>query len=100
MVFAYGGAMIFPELAAEMRRPRDFIKGMALAQIVIFVLYLVYGCVIYGLQGQYTLALAYQGVSKYSWQTVSNVIALITELLQTSTGLSQARFSMFRLPKG
>lgn len=35
--------MIFPELMAEMRRPRDFIKGMALAQLLIFVVYLVYG---------------------------------------------------------
>lgn len=30
------------------------------------------------MQGQYTLALAYQGVSKYAWQTVGNVLALIT----------------------
>lgn len=28
MVFAYGGAMIFPEFLAEMRRPMDFWKGM------------------------------------------------------------------------
>lgn len=28
MVFAYGGAMIFPEFMAEMRRPMDFWKGM------------------------------------------------------------------------
>jgi len=33
--------MIFPEIASEMRRPRDFIKGMATAQLVIFVCYLV-----------------------------------------------------------
>lgn len=30
------------------------------------------------MQGQYTLPLAYQGVSRYAWQTVTNVIALIT----------------------
>lgn len=28
MVFAYGGAMIFPEFMAEMRRPMDFWKAM------------------------------------------------------------------------
>ncbi|KAF9439890.1 hypothetical protein P691DRAFT_780179, partial [Macrolepiota fuliginosa MF-IS2] len=28
MVFAYGGAMIFPEIMAEMKRPMDFWKGM------------------------------------------------------------------------
>ncbi|GAA5957433.1 hypothetical protein JCM8115_006988 [Rhodotorula mucilaginosa] len=78
MVFAYGGAMIFPELMTEMRRPHDFIRGMALAQGLIIVCYLVYGIYVYAMQGQFTLALAYQGVSKYAWQTVGNVLALIT----------------------
>jgi hypothetical protein len=31
--------MIFPEIMAEMRRPRDFIKGMAIAQLLIIVSY-------------------------------------------------------------
>ena len=35
--------MIFPEMMAEMRRPMDFYKGMACAQILIFVVYLMYG---------------------------------------------------------
>lgn len=34
-VFAYGGAQIFPEIMAEMRRPRAFIKSMWLAQLFI-----------------------------------------------------------------
>lgn len=37
IVYSYGGAMMFVNFMAEMRRPFDFIKGMALAQIVIFV---------------------------------------------------------------
>lgn len=81
MVFAYGGAMIFPEIISEMRRPRDFIKGMALAQLLIFVAYLMFGVYVYSFQGQYSLALAYQGVTKYSWQTVGNVLALITGII-------------------
>ncbi|KAF8735056.1 hypothetical protein AX14_002816 [Amanita brunnescens Koide BX004] len=81
MVFAYGGAMIFPEIMAEMRRPMDFWKGWAIAQSVIFVVYLLYGCFIYAYQGQFTLPLAYQGVSKYAWQTVGNVLSLITGLI-------------------
>ncbi|KAF9084453.1 hypothetical protein BGX23_010512 [Mortierella sp. AD031] len=81
MVFAYGGAMIFPEIMAEMRRPRDFWKGMACAQSLIFVAYLVYGVFVYSFQGQFTLPLAYQGVSKYSWQTVGNVLALISGII-------------------
>ena len=47
MVFAYGGAMIFPEFMAEMRRPMDFWKGMTCAQALIFSAYLLYGCFIY-----------------------------------------------------
>lgn len=81
MVFAYGGAMIFPEIMAEMRRPMDFWKGMVLAQLLIGVAYLLYGVFIYAFQGQFTLPLAYQGVSKYSWQTVGNVFSLITGII-------------------
>ncbi|KII95622.1 hypothetical protein PLICRDRAFT_121216 [Plicaturopsis crispa FD-325 SS-3] len=81
MVFAYGGAMIFPEMLAEMRRPWDFWKGMVCAQLLIFFAYLLYGVFVYSFQGQYTLGLAYQGVSKYSWQTVGNVLALITGII-------------------
>ncbi|KAF8920893.1 hypothetical protein BGZ52_011854, partial [Haplosporangium bisporale] len=81
MVFAYGGAMIFPEIMAEMRRPMDFWKGMAMAQTLIFAAYLMYGIFVYAFQGQFTLPLAYQGVSTYAWQTVGNVLALITGII-------------------
>jgi len=81
MVFAYGGAMIFPEMMAEMRRPMDFWKGMTMAQALIFVAYLMYGCFVYAFQGQFTLPLAFQGVSKFSWQTLGNVLSLITGII-------------------
>ncbi|KAI0720869.1 transmembrane amino acid transporter protein-domain-containing protein [Fomitopsis betulina] len=81
MVFAYGGAMIFPEMLAEMRRPWDFWKGMCCAQLLIFVAYLLYGLFVYSYQGQFTLGIAYQGVSKYGWQTVGNVMGLITGII-------------------
>ncbi|GAA5856718.1 hypothetical protein JCM5353_003812 [Sporobolomyces roseus] len=81
MIFAYGGAMIFPEIMSELRRPRDFIKGMAIAQMLITSVYLMYGVYTYCFQGQYTLALSYQGVSKYAWQTVGNVLALLTGII-------------------
>ncbi|KAM0754795.1 hypothetical protein T439DRAFT_377221 [Meredithblackwellia eburnea MCA 4105] len=81
MVFAYGGAMVFPEMLAEMRRPRDFLKGMAMAQILIYTCYLLYGVFVYCFQGQFTLAIAYQGVSKYSWQTVGNILGLISGII-------------------
>ncbi|KAK4050041.1 hypothetical protein OIO90_005231 [Microbotryomycetes sp. JL221] len=78
MVFAYGGSMIFPELLSEMRRPREFLKGMLMAQTLIIVVYLAFGIAVYAMQGQYTLALAYQGIGQYGLQTACNVIAVIT----------------------
>lgn len=35
-VFAYGGANVFNEFMAEMKRPRDFLKGMWCAQFFIW----------------------------------------------------------------
>ncbi|KAH8112279.1 transmembrane amino acid transporter protein-domain-containing protein [Phellopilus nigrolimitatus] len=81
MVFAYGGAMIFPEFMAEMRRPMDFWKGMCCAQLLIGGVYMMFGIFFYHFQGQFTLALAYQGLSQFAWQTVGNVLALITGII-------------------
>jgi hypothetical protein len=36
-IFAYGGAMVFPEFMAEMKRPRDFLKAMWAAQLFIYI---------------------------------------------------------------
>ncbi|KAI0475958.1 transmembrane amino acid transporter protein-domain-containing protein [Xylariaceae sp. FL0804] len=81
IVYAYGGATIFPQIIAEMRRPMDFLKAFAIAQAAIFTLYLVYGLYVYSFQGQFTLAVAFQGVSRYSWQTVGNVLSLVSGVI-------------------
>jgi len=81
MVYAYGGAMIFPEFMAEMKRPMDFWKAMICAQLLISTVYMMYGIYVYAFQGQFSLPLAYQGVSKYAWQTVGNVLALISGII-------------------
>ncbi|EST05337.1 Amino acid transporter, transmembrane [Kalmanozyma brasiliensis GHG001] len=78
MVFAYGGAMIFPELMSEMRRPMDFWKGMISAQALICTVYLVYANVVYAFQGQYVLGQSYNGIAKYSFQTVCNMLAILS----------------------
>ena len=56
----------------EMRKPYEFVKSFTFAELLVFIVYLVYGCYVYGLQGQYVLPVAFQGVSKYSWQSVGN----------------------------
>ncbi|RAL63981.1 hypothetical protein DID88_003169 [Monilinia fructigena] len=80
-VYAYGGAMLFTEFMSEMRKPRDFWKGMICAQAFIYILYIFYGYFIYGYQGQYAVNPSYQGVSPYAWQTINNIIAFISALI-------------------
>ncbi|KAH9824593.1 Transmembrane amino acid transporter protein [Teratosphaeria destructans] len=82
-VFAYGGATLFNELMAEMRRPMDFWKGFICAEIFIYAVYLIMGMVVYSAQGQFTYNPAYQGIpsSAYSWQTLGNAISLISALI-------------------
>lgn len=81
IVYAYGGATIFPQIIAEMRRPMDFLKAFSIAQVVIFSVYIFYGLFVYSFQGQFTLAVGFQGVSKYSWQTVCNVFHLVSNVI-------------------
>jgi len=66
---------------AEMRRPRDFIKAMWGAQFFIYSVYLIYGCYVYHYQGQYAYQISYQGVSVYGWQTVGNMLAVLSGLI-------------------
>ncbi|KAL9064071.1 MAG: hypothetical protein Q9157_007969 [Trypethelium eluteriae] len=80
-VFSYGGATLFTELMAEMRRPWDFWKGLICADLLIFCCYLFFGCFVYGYQGQYAFNPAYQGIDPYGWQTVGNVFGVITGLI-------------------
>ena len=81
IVYSYGGAMMFVNFMAEMRRPKDFIKGMALAQLLIFTVYLLYGLFVYAYQGQFVINPANQGVNPYGWQTALNVISLASGLI-------------------
>ncbi len=80
-VFSYGGAMLFIEFMAEMKRPFDFWKGMLCAQTFIFVCYMFYGLFCYSYQGQFTINPAFQGISGYAWQTVSNVFYIVSSLI-------------------
>ena len=81
IVYAYGGATIFAQIIAEMRRPMDFLKAFSVAQAVIFTVYITYGLYVYSFQGQFTLPVAFQGVSHHSWQTVGNVLNLIAGMI-------------------
>ena len=42
---------------------------------------MIFGLVVYSFQGQFTLPLAFQGMSSFGWQTLGNVIALITGII-------------------
>ncbi|KAJ5723994.1 hypothetical protein N7488_002029 [Penicillium malachiteum] len=81
-VFAYGGATLFNELMAEMRRPMDFWKGFIIAEIFIYVCYLVNGMVVYAAQGQFVYNPAYEGIPNtpgaYRYQTLCNALSFVT----------------------
>lgn len=77
IIYAYGGAMLFFNLLAEMRNPWDFWKGMLCADIFIYLCYMFFGIFQYSYQGQYTYSTNYQSVSKFSYQTAGNVLAII-----------------------
>jgi hypothetical protein len=81
IVYAYGGAVMFVEFMAEMRRPMDFWKSMFLAQSVIFCIYLLYGLFVYAYQGQFTVNPANQGISPYNWQTALNIVNFVSSLI-------------------
>ncbi|KAJ5197733.1 amino acid transporter [Penicillium cinerascens] len=80
-VYSYGGCMIFPEFMAEIKRPRDFLKGMWGAQLFIYVCYMVYGLFMYGYQGQYVQTPAYLGISQYGLSTAGNSLAIVSALI-------------------
>ncbi|KAL8990952.1 MAG: hypothetical protein Q9177_000508 [Variospora cf. flavescens] len=80
-VYSYGGAMLFVEFMAEMKRPYDFWKGMVAAQTFIFACYMIFGFLVYSQQGQFAINPNYQGVSPYAWQTAVNSLALVTALI-------------------
>ncbi|KAI1743939.1 transmembrane amino acid transporter protein-domain-containing protein [Xylaria scruposa] len=80
-VLAFAGLQLFIEFMAEMKRPHDFLKGMFVAQAVIYTAYVVYGSFIYYYQGQYTYNPAYLGVSNYGWQTAGNTLTLLSGLI-------------------
>ncbi|OAG09390.1 uncharacterized protein CC84DRAFT_1255453 [Paraphaeosphaeria sporulosa] len=82
-VYAYGGAVLFNELMAEMRKPMDFWKSLICAEAFIYAVYITMGMVVYSAQGQFTYPLAYQGIpsSAYSWQTFGNAVSYVSALI-------------------
>ncbi|KAI1866753.1 uncharacterized protein JN550_007606 [Neoarthrinium moseri] len=84
-VYAYGGAMLFAALLAEMRHPLDFWKGLLIAEIFIYAVYIFFGVFVYSYQGQFAYNPSVQGssywVALYSAQTAANILAIITALI-------------------
>ncbi|CAG8978706.1 hypothetical protein HYALB_00004689 [Hymenoscyphus albidus] len=80
-IYSYGGAMLFPAFLAEMRHPFDLWKGLLLADLCIYIVYLFFGLFVYSYQGQYSYNPAFQGLSPYNWQTASNIMSSITGLI-------------------
>ncbi|KAI8962803.1 transmembrane amino acid transporter protein-domain-containing protein [Daldinia sp. FL1419] len=80
-VYAYGGALLFAALLAEMRHPLDFWKSLLVAEIFIYGTYIFFGIFMYSYQGQYTYNPAVQGIAAYGMQTAGNVLSLVSNLI-------------------
>lgn len=81
MVFAWGGATIFCEVMGEMARPEEFSKGLLGADTLILVVYLFYGIFVFCYQGQFTYAVANQGINQYGLQLASNILNILSGML-------------------
>lgn len=81
IVYSYGGGLVFIEFMSEMKRPWDFWKGMACAQLFIFSVYLIFAMVVYNYQGQFVINPANQGILNYGWQTATNIVNLVSALI-------------------
>jgi amino acid transporter len=93
IIYAYGGAMIFFNLMAEMRNPWDFWKGMLCADIFIYLAYMFYGLFQYSYQGQFTYAVSYQSITPFNYQTACNILSIIGSL--PSPSVLSIKLSMF-----
>ncbi|KAI1207882.1 transmembrane amino acid transporter protein-domain-containing protein [Annulohypoxylon truncatum] len=80
-VYAYGGALLFAALLAEMRHPMDFWKSLLVAEIFIYSMYIFFGIFVYSYQGQYTYNPSVQGIAVYGIQTAGNLLSLISNLI-------------------
>ncbi|MCJ1281363.1 hypothetical protein MMC26_000682 [Xylographa opegraphella] len=81
IIYAYGGAMLFFNLLAEMRNPWDFWKGMLCADIFIYLVYMFFGLFQYSYQGQYTYSAAIQSINPYNYQTAGNILSIVGGLI-------------------
>lgn len=76
-VMAYGGAMIFVEFLAEMRRPADFWKAAICAQSLCWAMYMFFGLFGYSMQGQYSAILPTVNMANRVFQGVTNGIGIL-----------------------
>jgi hypothetical protein len=100
-VFSYGGAMIFIEFMAEMRRPLDFWKAAFISQTFIFLVYMFYGMFVYAYQGQFTYIISSLGITSYGLLLGTNIIGLFTTIvaavLYGNIGVKSLYFNIFHM---
>lgn len=80
-VYSYGGCLIFAAFMSEMRHPMDFWKALLCGELFIYSIYLMFGLYVYSYQGQYSFNPVIQGLSPWGWQTVTNILSLVSGLI-------------------
>ena len=56
-------------------------RSQCCAQLLIGTVYLMFGVYVYAFQGQFTLPIAFQGMSAFAWQVVGNALGLATGII-------------------
>lgn len=79
-VFSYGGAMIFIEFLAEMRRPADFWKAALCAQFLCWATYMFFGLFAYSMQGQYSAIVPSVNIASLIFQIITNILGCFVSI--------------------
>jgi hypothetical protein len=78
MIYAYAGANMFIDFLSEMKNPREFWKSIVVSSTIIITAYMIYGVMLYAVQGPYVANPGTQGINNYAWQTTFNSISVFT----------------------
>lgn len=81
IIYCFGGALIYVEVASEMANPSQFWKGLAACETTLTALYILFANWVYTLAGQYALSPAYGGMAPGKALDAANVLYLLTGIL-------------------
>lgn len=80
--YVFAGSIIFPEMISELKRPWEFWKSIIVANLIILIVYLIFGNYVYVNQGQFSNSPAVFGISNISAMKGLSFITFVTSFFQ------------------